>query len=94
MAHPEFGFIFLIGILVVFSLLFPWRRASDYDINKIKDGDTKDQVMAAFGKPHDITKCGSGPAENWTYTIPFSLYVSIDFGADGRVSRRYRSGAA
>lgn len=85
------GLVFLIVLaipVVVWLLLRP--RPSDYDIAKIKIGDTKDQVIAAFGKPKDV-KIGFGP-EEWTYTIPFRLYVAIGFDSHGRVCSRYRSG--
>lgn len=68
--------------------------SSKYDIKKINIGDTKDRVRELFGKPEEIATNGNGEASHWVYTVPFRIYVSIDFDNRGLVERRYRSGEA
>ncbi len=74
-----------------FSMLF--SSSSKYDIRKIQIGMTKEQVRNIFGEPEDVkSRSGTGMAEEWTYTVPFRIFVSIDFDREGRVRDTYRSG--
>lgn len=71
------------------SMLF--SSSSKYDISQIKVGDTKNQVRGKFGEPEQIIN-GSTLPEQWVYTVPFRIYVSIEFNHNGLVIRTYRSG--
>lgn len=73
----------------ILSMLF--SSNSKYDINKIEIGYSKDQVKREFGNPSQVTT-GSDTTEEWTYDVPFRIYVSIKFGRDGLVTKTYRSG--
>lgn len=81
-------------IVAVGLLLFVLTRPkpSDFDVDKISVGDTKSRVEHLFGKPHSVVKPGDFCVEQWIYTIPLRLYISIHFDQDGKVSRKYRSG--
>lgn len=73
------------------SMLF--GNPAKYDISGIQVGDSKEVVLAALGEP-DKTTSGDylGYVEDWEYSIPFRVYVSIKFDAKGQVVARYRRG--
>lgn len=72
-----------------FSFLF--SSPDKYDVRKIDSGMTKDDVRRLFGRP-EVIKNGAITAEEWIYTIPFRVFVSIDFDKHGYVTRTYRNG--
>lgn len=81
----------VLGGIAVFAFLILRRLpafAPSYDISKIKKGFTKEQVVEQFGKPKDVTLGGLSP-EVWVYTVPMTLYVSINFDEAGIVTSTY-----
>jgi hypothetical protein len=69
------------------SMLF--SPNSKYDISRIGVGFSKDRVTREFGRPQSITS-GSDMGEQWIYSVPFRIFVSIEFSKDGLVTHTYR----
>jgi outer membrane protein assembly factor BamE (lipoprotein component of BamABCDE complex) len=72
-------------------MMLDWLFGPDpktYDVDKIERGFTKQQVREQFGEPTGVRKHGFSP-EEWTYSIPWKVYVSISFDSDGRVTDTY-----
>lgn len=87
--------LILLGFAAGAALLFMVMNGNfspSYDISSIKEGDSKQFVIALLGKPHEVRASGSSCAETLVWTVPFKTYISIDFNERGEVTRKYRSG--
>jgi hypothetical protein len=73
-------------------LSYLFSSPSRYDITNIKIGFSKEQIESIYGRPGKIIYNSENSTEEWIYTIPFRVFVSIKFDTDGKVSRIYRSG--
>lgn len=77
--------IIVVGFLICLAWMVIPRQ--NYDISTLESGvTTKSDVLRMWGKPEEVSH------NEWVYTVPFKIYVSLDFDADGKLKSKYRSG--